>query len=167
MPSKQQYVALSRFRRQLARFLRVSTRSSRAAGLTMTQYVLLLHVAGRPDRDWASVGELAELLQASPHGTLALVDRCVAAGLVRCRENADDRRRVEVRLTAKGARLLDRAARLHRDELQAFRHVFRIASVNDGDGGHAGDSDAGADGDDARADGGPATPPHKRRRRRR
>lgn len=131
MPTKQQLVALSDFRRRLASFIRFSTSASRSAGLTMTQYLLLLHVAGRPDRDFATVGELAECLQASPHGTVALVDRCVALGLVERRQSADDGRRVEVHLTAKGHRFLDRVATLHRNELQAFRDVFRIASVND------------------------------------
>ncbi len=131
MASKQHYVALSRFRYALARFMRFSTRLCRSVGLTMTQYVLMLHVVGHRGRDWASVGELAECLQASPSGTLALVERCMAAGLVCCQQNERDRRRVEVRLTAKGARLVARVARLHRDELQTFRDVFTVARVND------------------------------------
>lgn len=131
MPTKQQFVALSDFRHRLARFIRFSTSAARSAGLTMTQYLLLLHVAGRPGRDFATVGELAECLQASPHGTVALVDRCVALGLVERRQSSDDGRRVEIRLTAKGQRFVDRIAALHRNELQSFRDVFRIASVND------------------------------------
>lgn len=97
----------------------------------MTQYLLLLHVAGRPGREWASVGELAECLQASHHGTVALVDRCVALGVVERRSNAEDGRRVEVHLTPKGRRLVERIAGLHRDELRSFRDVFRIENVNE------------------------------------
>jgi DNA-binding MarR family transcriptional regulator len=132
MPTKQQFVALSAFRHRLARFVRFSTDASRSAGLTMTQYLLLLHVAGRPGRDWASVGELAECLQSSPHGAVALVDRCVAMGLVERRTNADDGRCVEVHLTAKGRRRVEQVAALHRNELQSFRDVFRVPNVNDG-----------------------------------
>ena len=135
MPTKQQFVALSDFRHRLARFIRFSTSAARSAGLTMTQYLLLLHVAGRPGRDFATVGELAECLQASPHGTVALVDRCVALvdrcvalGLVERRQSSDDGRRVEIRLTAKGQRFVDRIAALHRNELPSFRDV-RVSSA--------------------------------------
>lgn len=131
MPTKQQFVSLSGFRHQLARFLRFSAEAARTGGLTMTQYLLLLHVAGRPGREWASVGELAACLQASHHGTVALVDRCIAFGVVERRSNAEDGRRVEVHLTAKGRRLVERIAGLHRDELQSFRDVFRIENVNE------------------------------------
>jgi DNA-binding MarR family transcriptional regulator len=148
VPTKQQFVALSRFRHQLARFVRFSTGAARSGGLTMTQYLLLLHVAGRPGRECATVGELAELLQASPHGTVALVDRCVALGVVERRSSAVDGRRVEVHLTAKGRRLVERIANLHRDELQSFRDVFRVANVNDGAPGvgDAGDAEDAGDG---------------------
>jgi DNA-binding MarR family transcriptional regulator len=100
-------------------------------GLTTTRYLLLLHVAGRPGREWASVGELAECLQASHHGSVALVGRCVALGVVECRSNAEDGRRVEVHLTPKRRRLVERIAGLHRDELQSFRDVFRIENVDE------------------------------------
>jgi DNA-binding MarR family transcriptional regulator len=129
--AKKQLVALSDFRYQLAQFLRFSAAASRSAGLTPTQYLMLLHVAGTPGRDWATVGELAERLQASPHGTAALVSRCAALQLVERRTNKDDARCVEVHLTDKARRLVDRVANLHRDELQTFRQVFRIDDVND------------------------------------
>ena len=131
MPSKQQFMALSNFRHRLASFVRFSTTAARSGGLTMTQYLLLLHVMGRPGREWATVGELAECLQASPHGTVALVDRCVALDLVERRPCAEDARRVEVHLTAKGRRLVERIANLHRNALQSFRDVFRVVAVND------------------------------------
>jgi DNA-binding MarR family transcriptional regulator len=145
MPSKQQFVALSAFRHQLARFVRFSTDAARSAGLTMTQYLLLLHVAGRRGREWATVGELAECLQASPHGTVALVDRCVALGLVERRANADDGRCVEVHLTARGRRIVEKVATLHRDELQSFRAVFRVPDVNDGPAAHDDGAEPGVD----------------------
>jgi DNA-binding MarR family transcriptional regulator len=131
VPTKTEFIALSKFRHRLASFVRFSTEASRSAGLTMTQYLLLLHVAGRPEREWATVGELAECLQASPHGTVALIDRCVALGIVGRRSSADDGRCVEVYLTAKGRRLVDRIAALHRAELQSFREVFRVVNIND------------------------------------
>jgi DNA-binding MarR family transcriptional regulator len=135
-------MALSNFRHRLACFVRFSTDASRSAGLTMTQYLLLLHLAGRPGREWAHVGELAECLQASPHGTVALVDRCEALGLVERRPSADDGRSVEVHLTPGGSRMVERIANLHRSALQTFRDVFRVQNVNDlppsNDGGDIG-----------------------------
>ena len=82
MISQAQLVGLSEFRHQLARFQRFSVAASRRAGLTQTQYLLLLHIAGQRARDWATVGELAVRLQASAHGTAALIGRVVKRGLV-------------------------------------------------------------------------------------
>lgn len=131
MRAKKQFVALSEFRYLMARFQRFSVAASRAGGLTQTQYLLLLHIAGHPGRDWATVGELAHRLQGSPHGTAALVDRCVALRLVAKRRSAEDGRRVEVHLTARGRRVVSRVADRHRDELQSLRQVFHVADIND------------------------------------
>ncbi len=128
--SKAQFIALSEFRLHLAQFLRFSERASRAAGIMPTQYLLLLHIRGFPGRAWASVGELAERLQASPHGTAALISRCASLKLVNKRRSADDARRVEVHLTARGRQLVERIARRHREELQSLRDVFRVAHVS-------------------------------------
>ena len=129
MVSKKEYVALSDFRFRLARFLAFSENAAKDAGLTPVQYLLLLHIGGAPGRDWATVGELAERLQASPHGTAALVLRCEANGLVTKQRNAEDARLVEVHLTARGRKLLERVASQHKDELRTLRGVFRIRHI--------------------------------------
>ena len=116
---KKDFEALSDFRYQLRRFLRFSEEAVREEGITPLQYLLLLHIKGYPGREWATVGELAEKLQSHHHGTVALVSRCENLGLVRRKANDDDRRRVEIHLTAKGERCVDRLARLHRAELLA------------------------------------------------
>lgn len=128
--AKKQYAALSNFRFQLARFQRFSERATRAAGITQTQYLLLLHIRGFRGRDWATVGELATRLQASPHGTAALVKRCVALRLVIKRRSTTDGRCVEVHLAPRGELLVSRIAALHRDELRSLRSVFRIKHVS-------------------------------------
>ena len=130
MISNEQLAALSVFRSALARFLRFSERAVRGAGITPTQYLLLLHIRGTPGREWAMVGELAERLHASAHGTTALVGRCVALGLVRKRRSREDARRVEVHLTARGRRLAEGIAARHREELKSLRAVFRVAHVS-------------------------------------
>ncbi|MBP0590903.1 winged helix-turn-helix transcriptional regulator [Paraburkholderia sp. LEh10] len=123
-PTKQDLEAMSEFRYQLRRFLRFSEEVTHTAGVTPLQYQLMLHVQGIAGRAWATVGELAERLQAAPHGTAALVSRCESAGLVVRRASRSDRRQVEVHLTPKGERLLLRLATLHKSEIQAFGWAF-------------------------------------------
>ncbi|KWR87620.1 MarR family winged helix-turn-helix transcriptional regulator [Cupriavidus sp. IDO] len=125
----QDFEALSDFRYQLRRFLRFSEDAARDEGLTVQQYLLLLHIRGCPDKDWASIGELAERLQAKQHGVVALVNRCEAAGLVKRKLNSVDRRVVQVHLLAKGERCLNRLAMLHRTELESLRGTFRVARI--------------------------------------
>ncbi|TWG81472.1 DNA-binding MarR family transcriptional regulator [Cupriavidus gilardii J11] len=127
--AKQDFEALSDFRYQLRRFLRFSEEATRREGVTVQQYVLMLHIRGFPGRDWASIGELAERMQAQQHGVVALVNRCEAAGLVRRKINAEDRRVVEVHLQAKGERCLNRLAMMHRMELESLRDIFRVARI--------------------------------------
>ena len=79
---KGQFERLSSFRWKLRRFLRVSEDICRDVGITMLHYQLLLHTQGFEGREWASIGEIAERLQAQPHGVVALVTRCEQAGLV-------------------------------------------------------------------------------------
>ena len=121
---KQDFEALSTFRYQLSSFLRFSERAAKQAGMTPLQYLLLLHVRGYPGRDWATVGELAERLQASAHGTAALVSRCESQGYVERRRNLEDRRCVEVHPTRKGRTSMARVAELHREELRALAAVL-------------------------------------------
>lgn len=127
--AKEDFEALSDFRYQLRRFLRFSEEATRREGVTVQQYVLMLHIRGFPGRDWASIGELAERMQAQQHGIVALVNRCEAAGLVRRKVNAEDRRVVEVHLQPKGERCLNRLAMMHRMELESLRDIFRVARI--------------------------------------
>ena len=128
--TKADFESLSEFRYQLRRFLRFSEDAAQSEGLTPQQYQLLLHVKGYPGRDWATVGELAELLQTLQHGVVALVSRCVAAGLAVRSPSETDRRQVEVRLTAEGEKCLRRLAELHRGELNSLAHVFQVAHIS-------------------------------------
>lgn len=115
---------LSLFRWQLRRFLRISEDIAQTAGVTPLHYQLMLHTQGFEGRDWATVGELAERLQAKPHGVAALVTRCEQAGLVRRKASREDRRQVQVHLLAKGRRLLAQLAAQHSAELSSLAHVL-------------------------------------------
>jgi DNA-binding MarR family transcriptional regulator len=123
--SKADLERLAQFRYQLRRFLRFSEEVTRRAGVTPLQYSLMLQIKGFPDRDWATVGELAERLQAKHHGVVSLVSRCEVAGLVKRNASRSDRRRVEVQLTRKGDRHLQQLARLHLAELLSLQGNLR------------------------------------------
>ncbi len=127
--TKDEFEALAQFRYDLRRFLRFSEQVTHEHGVTPLHYLLLLQIKGFPGRDWATITELAERLQAKHHGVVSLVTRCESAGLVRRSTSTEDRRRVEVRLTAKGSRLVERLANLHRLELMSFRDVFNVSGV--------------------------------------
>ncbi len=114
--TKKEFETLSEFRYRLRRFLRFSEQVTRRNGITPLQYMLLLHVKGFPGRNWATVGELAERLQAQPHGTVALISRCEKLGWLERRQGQSDRREVEVHLTESGERMAAKMAALHRDE---------------------------------------------------
>jgi DNA-binding MarR family transcriptional regulator len=122
--TKRDYERLACFRYRLRRFLRFSEQVTHEHGMTALQYQLLLQIRGFADREWATIGELAERLQAKHHGVVALVSRCEAAGLVKRRPSSDDKRRVQVTLTREGSRRLERLARLHRTELRSWQAEF-------------------------------------------
>lgn len=120
------FAALSEFRYQMRRFEHFSERAVQAEGITPLQYLLLLHIKGFAGREWATIGELAERLQAKQHGVVALVTRCEAGGLVERRVHAGDRRCVEVHLLPAGEAILVRLAEVHRAELRSLHGVFTI-----------------------------------------
>ncbi|WP_176079865.1 MarR family winged helix-turn-helix transcriptional regulator [Paraburkholderia tropica] len=122
--SKRDFEVMSVFRYELRKFLRASEDIANEAGITTLQYQLLLHVRGFPNRQWATVGELAERLQAAPNGTAALVSRCEAVGLVMRNSDPADRRQVQVHLTPKGDALLAQLAAKHKTLYGAFQWVF-------------------------------------------
>lgn len=124
--AKAEFETLSNFRYQLRRFQRRSEQLTRRAGVTNLQYLLMLHVKGFPEREWATITELAERLQSQHHGVVALVSRCEKLGLVERQPGRSDGREVEIHLTRKGEKSVDRLARLHRDELMQLEGVFAV-----------------------------------------
>ena len=128
--SKTDFEKLAHFRYQLRRFLRFSEDVTRQQDVTVLQYLLMLQIKGFPGREWATVGELAERLQAKQHGVVSLVSRCEAAGLVKRSVSERDGRRMEVRLTEKGARRLAQLANLHRAELLSPQGEFTVPDLD-------------------------------------
>src|SRR5487761_2521328 len=128
--AKAEFEALAKFRYQLRRFLRFSEEATRRKGVTPLQYLLMLQIKGFSGREWATVGELAERLQAKHHGVVALISRCEKAGLVVRNSSRGDLRLVEVQLTRQGEQCLEQLARLHRAEHQSMQGKFFLPALS-------------------------------------
>jgi len=127
--SKSDFETLADFRYQIRKFVRFSEQVARQHGIKPLQYLLLLQIKGYPGRDWATIGELAERLQAQHHGVVALVSRCEKQGFVKRRRSSEDRRRIEIHLLRKGERVLNELARLHRAELLSLQGRFVVPDL--------------------------------------
>ncbi len=127
--AKQDFETLADFRYQIRRFLRFSEQLTRKAGITPLQYLMLLNIKGYPGREWATIGEIAERLQAQHHGVVALVSRCEKMGFVERRRSTEDRRRIEVRLLAKGEEYVERLANAHRVQLITLDGRFAVPTA--------------------------------------
>lgn len=116
--SKSDYETLAEFRYALRRFLGFSENAAARHGVTPQQYQALLAIEGFPGRNWVTIGELAGQMCIAHHSAVGLVDRMEELRLVRRVPAREDRRRVHVRLTAQGLRLLEKLYRVHREELR-------------------------------------------------
>ena len=117
------YAALAAWRYALRRFLRASEEITRRAGVSPTQYQLLLFVRGS-DRQAPSVADLAEKLQIRHQSAVGLIDRCERARLVRRRRDPLNRRRVLVQTTRRGGDLIRRLAGLHFATIESLGSAF-------------------------------------------
>ena len=112
------YQGLAAFRHALRQFLAFSEARAREVGLTPQQHQALLSIkGGYPGRTEISIGELARHLLIKNHSAVELVDRLVKADLVTRHPAAEDRRRIEVAITAKGEELLARISDANLREL--------------------------------------------------
>jgi DNA-binding MarR family transcriptional regulator len=123
---KEEFRTLSDFRYQLRSFVRFSEDITDRFGVTNLQYLLLLHVKGYKDREWATIGELAERLQTHHNGVVSLASRCEKLGLIYRQRGTADKREVQIYLTPEGNKLVTKIAGLHRDELLSLQGKFRI-----------------------------------------
>lgn len=128
---KEDYEALAHFRYTLRRFLHFTEEGARAAGLTPQQHQALLAVKGRPDREWVTIGELAEALQIRHHTAVELVDRCVTSDLLARETAPDDRRQVRIHITPHGEEILERLSRRNLRELIHLRGALNAAALGE------------------------------------
>jgi DNA-binding MarR family transcriptional regulator len=124
-PPAADVVAVAEFRATLRRFMRVSERNARGAGLTPQRYLLLLMIKGAPDgSEQSTVTELAERLQLAQSTVTELVGRAEETGLVERERSSDDGRIAHLRLTAEGERRLAEAFTSNASERSALREAF-------------------------------------------
>jgi DNA-binding MarR family transcriptional regulator len=122
--TKAEYERLAAFRYNLRHFLRFSESAARSAGLTSRQYQALLAIKGFPLGDRLTVGELAEQLQITHHSAVGLVNRLVLHDLVLRDAGIEDRRYVYVKLTTRGAEVLEKLVSAHKEELVRLSSRF-------------------------------------------
>jgi len=123
---KEEFRTLSDFRYQLRSFVRFSEDITDRFGVTNLQYLLLLHVKGYKDREWATISEIAERLQTHHNGVVSLASRCEKLGLIYRQRGTVDKREVQIYLTPEGNKLVKKIASLHRDELLNLQGKFKI-----------------------------------------
>src|ERR1700722_1867399 len=108
---------LAEFRYELRRFLQFSESCAAEAGLHPQQHQLLLQLAGAPDEVETTVSYAAERLGLRHHTVVELSKRCEEAGLIHRNQDLNDRRRIQLQVTAKGHRILRVLSEDHEREL--------------------------------------------------
>ena len=139
--TNEDYARLAAFRLVLRSFLHFSEEAAAAVGLTGQHYQALLILRGWPPQAAMTINDLAQQLFLKHNSAVGLVDRLAADGLLVRAPSSIDRRKVELRLTARGTRLLARLAEQHQGELEriapgleAFFHQLArqpVVSKND------------------------------------
>lgn len=114
-----EYERLATFRYALRRFLRFSEEAAITAGIPPQQHQALLAIkgfvaGGQP----MTVGEVAERLQIEPHSAVGLVQRLLKEGWVEKEQGLQDKRQMQLRLSARGEEVLGRLSSVHREELR-------------------------------------------------
>ena len=122
-PTEADYRRLAAWRYALRRFLRFSEEAARRAGVSPSQYQLMLFVRGFPDGAPA-IADLADRLQIHHQSAVGLVDRSESAGLVRRVPDSSDRRRVRIALTPRGTSLIRRLVVEHLRTIAALGRDF-------------------------------------------
>lgn len=112
-----EFALLAGFRYALRSFLRFSEAAAEGVGITAQHYQALLVVRACPEDLRVTIMDLAQQLLIKHHSAVGLVDRLDTQGLVTRELSETDRRKVYLRVTPKGERVLQRLAAVHRDEL--------------------------------------------------
>lgn len=113
-----EYRSLAQLRYLIRHFLQEGDETARKAGLEPQQYLMLLTIRGLPAAERPTVRTLAERLALRHHSAVELIDRLAMHGFVKRSRDLEDRRQVQVALTAKGERILERVVGKRINELR-------------------------------------------------
>jgi DNA-binding MarR family transcriptional regulator len=116
------YAQLAAFRHALRGF---SEAAAEREGLTSQHYQAMLILRGWPEGQPVSINDLAQQLLIKHNSAVGLVDRLARNELVLREPSAVDRRKVELRLSPGGRRVLARLAAIHRRELQRIGPIMK------------------------------------------
>ena len=136
----EQLQRLAEFRFQLRRFLHVSQIAAEQAGLRNQQYQMLQCVCGMPVGIEPTIANVASRMLLRHNSTVELVDRTIEQGFLRRCGDPDDHRKMLLRVTEQGERLLASLAEFHMRELEqsgpelvrALRHILRAKARRQG-----------------------------------
>ena len=112
-----EYQQLASFRYALRSFLRFSEAAAEEVGLTAQHYQALLAVCAAA-HGHVTINDLARQLLIRHNSAVGLVDRLTAQNLITREPSPQDGRKVSLRLSAKGDRVLQQLAEVHREELK-------------------------------------------------
>jgi DNA-binding MarR family transcriptional regulator len=118
------YARMAAFRLALRAFLHFSEQATAKVGLTGQHYQALLILRAWPRGEPVTINDLAQQLFLKHNSAVGLVDRLASDELVVRAPSSVDRRKVELRITARGSRLIARLAERHRSELQRIGPEF-------------------------------------------
>ena len=128
---------LAEFRFQLRRFLHFSNVAAEEAGLRPQQYQLLQCVSGMPDELEPTIAHVAARMLLRHNSAVELVDRTIEQGLLKRIADPTDHRRILLRVTPQGERVLESLAAYHLEELEQagpelIRALRRVLLLNAG-----------------------------------
>jgi len=134
--SAEQLRKLAEFRFQLRKFLQFSHTAAERCGLRHQQYQLLQCVYGIPSELDPTIANVAARMLLKHNSAVELVDRTIEQGLLRRCPDPTDHRRILLRVTHQGERILASLADYHLQELEqagpelirALRRVLNIKS---------------------------------------
>jgi DNA-binding MarR family transcriptional regulator len=112
------YSALAQFRHRLRMFLAFSEHAALKVGLPPQQHQAMLAIKGLAGPDLTSIGDLARILLIRHHTAVELTSRMTKLKLLTRTVDANDGRRVLLRLTAHGERKLEALSTIHLRELR-------------------------------------------------
>jgi DNA-binding MarR family transcriptional regulator len=124
LPTQADYEALSEFRYQIRCFLEFSLNAASAVGLEPQQHQALLAIRGYPGGVPVAIGDLAERLRVKHHTAVGLIDRLVAAELVKRVVDPADHRRILLKLTRRAEKYLADLSAAHLGELSRIEPLL-------------------------------------------